>query len=215
MTTFDHQTLREAIGAYVLGQLDGELLDALEEHLRTCDECRTEIAELGPLVAPLQALASTTPAPTALDARVDRSLATAGRARWPRWARYGAAFAVGAAAASLVAALAWPDPVAPGPPMEQVASVEARGGIDASASLINHTWGTEIILVATGMREGARYRVFVVDTDGRLHPSGGFVGVGVDQMTCRLNSPLLRADAAGFEVRGPRGEVLITGTLAS
>jgi anti-sigma-K factor RskA len=45
MVQEQHSLLRENIPAYALGALDAEDVNALEAHLRTCDSCRTELAE--------------------------------------------------------------------------------------------------------------------------------------------------------------------------
>ena len=45
-----------------------------------------------------------------------------------------------------------------GPPTEPVEVAVASIGVDADAVLIDRTWGTEIILTATGPVPGAVYR---------------------------------------------------------
>ncbi len=45
MVQEEHSLLRENIPAYALGALDAEDVNALEAHLRTCESCRTELAE--------------------------------------------------------------------------------------------------------------------------------------------------------------------------
>ena len=43
--TDDHNIYKENLAAYALGALDPEETSALETHLRTCDSCRTELAD--------------------------------------------------------------------------------------------------------------------------------------------------------------------------
>lgn len=224
---YSHETLREAIGAYVLGQLEGDLLGALEDHLRDCDACRAEVLELRPLAAPLREIspdavsdAAVPKPPPGLDLRVRRALAAEGRASRGGAARrrlpMGVAAGLGAAAASLAFVLFAPEAeeVPPGPPIETVATITEAPGVDvASAGLINHTWGIEINLVASGLRAGAAYDVVVIDTAGREHTSGAFVGVGADPLTCKMTSAVVRADASAFEVRDSRGHVVIKASL--
>lgn len=50
-----HDELRQSLGAYVLGQLkDTDLHAEVEEHVRTCEQCRAERDELGPIAAALR-----------------------------------------------------------------------------------------------------------------------------------------------------------------
>jgi hypothetical protein len=42
----DHQELRERLEAYSLGALDADEAAVVGDHLATCDECRTELAQL-------------------------------------------------------------------------------------------------------------------------------------------------------------------------
>lgn len=52
----------EYLPAYV-DEAEGPRADAIEEHLRTCGECRTEVAHFKELVAGLQAMAQVTEEP--------------------------------------------------------------------------------------------------------------------------------------------------------
>lgn len=91
---FSHQELREAIGSYVLEQLDDDALcAALIEHLAGCPDCRSEVDELGrvrnflqvlrepasPDIAAMEPAARRPPRPAvgtppSLDDRVERAL---------------------------------------------------------------------------------------------------------------------------------------------
>ncbi|MDD7963719.1 zf-HC2 domain-containing protein [Actinomycetospora lemnae] len=48
-----HDRLREQLGAYALGQLEGAERDEVATHLDTCPACRAELAALAPLAGPL------------------------------------------------------------------------------------------------------------------------------------------------------------------
>ncbi|MBA3525236.1 MAG: zf-HC2 domain-containing protein [Geodermatophilaceae bacterium] len=57
----DHERLREALGAYLLGHLDAQSADGVTEdavrvHLAGCARCRTELAELQPVASALAGL---------------------------------------------------------------------------------------------------------------------------------------------------------------
>ena len=106
-----------------------------------------------------------------------------------------------------------PAPVV-GPPMEQVEVASYDDDVTADAALVNHTWGVEVKLAATGFDDGRSYRVMIVGTDGERYPAGAFVGTGSREMRCNLNSAVLRPDASGFEVRDARGDVVVSSTFA-
>lgn len=52
----DHETLRERLGAHVLGGLDEDEHAALDAHLAGCADCRAERARIAPLAGPLRRL---------------------------------------------------------------------------------------------------------------------------------------------------------------
>lgn len=104
-------------------------------------------------------------------------------------------------------------PEVTGPPMEPVAFSEAPAGVEAEASLIDHTWGTETVLVASGLEDGETYRLTLRDEDGEAVPSGAFIGTGERPLECRMNAALLREDATGLEVRTAEGELVLEADL--
>lgn len=218
----EHEKFRADLGAYLLGALSAEERVALEAHLEGCAGCRAERDDLLPVAGMLGDLrrsapqaARAEPVPAGLDARVLTRLEREGahelRTAWAR--RAGLAVLAGAAAAAvLVLGLAITDdgPAEVAVPTEPVELVVSDDDVDADAALINHTWGVEVRLTASGFDDGRRYRVVIVGTDGRRHPAGAFVGVGGREMVCNLNSAVLRPDASGFEVRDRRGVVVVS-----
>ena len=222
--TRSHDELREALGAYVLGQLDDtDLRRDLQEHLATCAECRAEVAELGPLAAALRQVdpddvrpVGIAPPPE-LDERIRRALpqpATPHRRRAP----VVAGVLVGAAAATLVAVVVVPrDDAPPGPTIIAVGDVESATGVTASAGLVDHTWGLEIKLEATGLPAGQTYEMWVTGDDGDTYAAGEFVGVEDEDktITCDMSSSVLLAHATRFVVVDPAGDEVISADLPS
>lgn len=227
----DHEKLRNDLGAYVLGALPPDEAATLEAHLATCAGCRAERDDLLLAADALGELKRggtgaslpVEPAPAGLEAlvlgRLEQEAARERRTTWVRRAAM-AAVAGAAAAAVLVGGLAVTrddapaTQVAPPPPMEQVEVAAFDDDVDADAALVNHTWGVEVKLTATGFDDGGRYRVLVVGTDGKRYPAGAFVGTGTREMRCNLNSAVLRPDASGFEVRDGSGDVVVSSTFA-
>lgn len=218
MTAEEHRALRESVGVYALGRLPSAEATALRAHLDGCAACRAELAEIEPVVGPLNrvdpARLDTVPSPPAWlgDRIVARATAERGPVRNRRHVLAAAAAAalVGLAGAGGYALGSGSDAAVP---REPVALRTAAPGVDASATVVPHTWGVEITLDAGGFAPGAVYRVVVLDDGGRAVNAGEFVGTGADRMLCNLNSSVLRADAAGFDVVDPAGRVVLHGEL--
>ena len=218
----EHRDLRESIGAYVLGQLPPEESALVEAHLDSCDACRGEYLELAPVAAALSDVRdgrrSTAPAalevPDALADRVLTAVTTEQRrADRRRWARAASLTGVAAASAAIVLLVGvrviGGDPE-PRVPLEAVAITEASPQVRASADLVAHTWGVEVKLRATGFERGQRFVVTVLGRGGARYPAGEFVGTGAKEMSCNLNSSVLRDRADGFVVRDRTGGVVLT-----
>lgn len=220
----EHEELRVDLGAYVLGQLDPASSARLEAHLDGCAACTAELAGLTPVAAALEEL-RVRPAPAPGQAPPDLAARVVGavegaarRERRTSWARTAGVAGV-AAALALVVSLGVqslrddPTPTTPAVPTEAVSVRDEAPGIQASAALVDHTWGVEVKLHASGFEPGGRYRVDVLGTGGRRYPAGEFVGTGAREMDCNLNSSVLRDQAAGFEVTDDTGRVVAASTF--
>lgn len=235
--TRPHEELRDALGAYVLGQLDDTaLLADVEEHLSTCDTCRDEVAGLGPLVALLGGVDPDAVRPVGvvppreLDERIRLAIPadpaaagpvpvgparTAARRRWTASAAAAAAVVGVAAAASVVTAVVVHDDEPSGPTVIAVPQVQTARGITASAGLVDHTWGVEIKLQATGLQAGERFTMWVVGDDGTTHEAGQILGVAGTEVICDMSSSVLLRQAASFRVVDAGGTEVISAPMPS
>ena len=219
-----HRTLRESLGAYALGHLPDDEAEQVRDHVAQCESCALELADLTPAVRALVAAVpiqrtmapSATPRPE-LAARISDSIrAQEQRDTRSRFARTGAIAMLAAAAAAvvLVVGLRVSAPgAAPAVPVEAVAVIDQGQGLQATADLVDHTWGVEVKLLANGLRPGGRYAVTVLGQDGKAYPAGAFVGTGAKPVKCNLNAGVLRADAAGFVVRDEAGSIVLRSTF--
>src|SRR5919112_5213999 len=197
---------RERIGAFVLGKLEGADLEALQAHLDGCPFCRAEARELGPVVVALSdtdpdrideyprppgGLEESTLAPILKEIRFSR-----GGRRWLSWSALAAA-AIFAVVIGL-AGLSWL--VEPAVAMEPL-SFSKEPGVKPRGYLIAHNWGTEIRLVASGLRDGETYRVTLVSEDKKRVNAGTFIGAGDKPSTGTFTAALSRKYAARLEVR--------------
>ncbi len=146
-------------------------------------------------VAALRDQAAASPTPPAAPLRSRRSLLGLG------------AVAAGSAAAGLVVGAGLTSMLDDDPaplPLQPVTDVEVAAGVTASASLIDHTWGLEVVLDVEGLDPGQPYRMSFVTGDGSFVEAGGFVGTG-GLMKCRNNGAVLKADVTRWVVTGPDG----------
>ncbi|MEJ2868809.1 zf-HC2 domain-containing protein [Actinomycetospora sp. OC33-EN08] len=232
----EHEALRDRLGAYALDGLDAAERDAVETHLAGCADCRAELAAVAPLAGPLGLVDPDLPAaarpgdagpgPGGFDDVLRRigaeDAAGPGPAPVRPLARPRPARRTGLllAAAGLVIALAG---AAAGfglgarsaqGPVEPVAVQALAPGVEADAGTIAHTWGVEVVLTARGFDAGRTYLVAVIDRAGRPVGAGAFVGTGTAEMVCRLNSPVLPAEATGFVVTTGQGDEVLRSRFA-
>ena len=59
----DHSRAQDRLGDYLDGELTGAELEEIEQHLETCEECRTELASLRETLSMLSGLKKLDPAP--------------------------------------------------------------------------------------------------------------------------------------------------------
>jgi hypothetical protein len=191
---------------------DDELLehlrDALDRPVPTAPPQR--IASLRATALRAQA-EQTMPATHAADAEPARRSSTE-TATFSRrtWILSGAAAAVvGAASGAAVANVLRDDPPS-GPPTEAMSwsrEPNAPAGLTLAGRTINHTWGVELLLDATGFEIGSAYRLVYVGVDESRTDAGGFVGAE-RPMACRSNAPVLREALDTMEILDDDGNIV-------
>ena len=130
----------------------------------------------------------------------------------------GAAAAVGAVGGVVGANIAHDEPPAasPGPPTEPLSFVAGSASVAGSTlagKVINHTWGVELLLDATGLPVGSAFRVLYVDVDDAPMEAGGFVGAELP-IHCRCNAALLRDRIGAIEIRDGSDSVVARADFA-
>jgi anti-sigma-K factor RskA len=183
------QPFRHDLGAYVLDGLDAAEARAVEAHLRTCEACRGEHAELAGAPALLELARRAAPPPPG---RVrDRVVAAAvGRRVARRWRGV-------AAAATLVAALlgglvGWQ--VAPRAEPGVVVALEAAEPFEASgwATFRATRGGLAVVLDLDGLAPLAApgvYEAWMATHDDRVVSIGQLPGSGRVSVTLRADGP--------------------------
>ena len=126
----------------------------------------------------------------------------------------GIAAGVGGVAGYLGRRASEPEPVAaPAPPPTEQVTFAGDAEVTTSA-LINHTWGTELLLDVRGLTDGESYDVTYVTAEGGV-TAGSLLAVADVEMKCRFNAATLRADVRAIELRGPDGSVALRAELPS
>ncbi|MET0767605.1 MAG: zf-HC2 domain-containing protein [Aeromicrobium sp.] len=216
-----HDELREALGAHALGQLDDRALQRdLEEHLAGCDECRAELEDIAPLAAALRGVDPDAvgpldvATPPELDERIRGALPRP-VSRVRRLAPIVGGALAGAAAAAVVTVLLVQDDGPAAPTIIAVPGVETVDGVTATAGLVDHTWGLEVKLEATGLPAGETFEMWVVGADGTAYEAGEFIGVEGRKIVCDMSSSVLLRDAARFKVVDTAGDEVIAADVPS
>jgi Putative zinc-finger len=178
----DCREWRESLGAYALGQLEGDERAGLEAHLDGCAQCRAELALLEPVA---QMLPHADPArfesapqpPPELGARIaaviegERQQVEKRRRR----RRFGG-FALGGATAALAAAVLAIFVLGGGggQPEQQVKFTSLPQGVTIDATLEPHAYGTEIRMYVHGIASGTLCTVSLRGPGGDSYPAGTF-----------------------------------------
>ena len=240
----DHEVLRERLGAYVLGGLEGFERHEVDDHLVDCASCRAELNAIAPLAGPLGRIdpdrlgdaggPATAAGPGSLvgiagrvhdEKELDATPATGLTSETSSSSvvplrRRASRTSMLIAAAGLVIALAGLGAgfglglEAAEGPLEPVAVQTVAAGVQADAARIDHSWGVEVVLTARGFEPGRAYQVAVVDRSGRPVGAGAFVGTGSTEMECRLNSSVPPGEATGFVVTTAPGVEVLRSRFA-
>lgn len=223
-----HRRLREALGAWVLGALDGPARREVEAHVATCPDCAVEVAAL----SPLPGLLSRVSAEDVVDGRLvvhpglrPRMAAALGAVeasvhqRLARWRATAVVAVAVAAVAALVAGAAVlvdrADTAAPAdrlvaPVRAQVAeAVSTRG----EAAALAWEWGTTVELDLQALPDRDTYVLWAVATDGRREQAGTWGATTGHSARVRGASSIARADLDHVEVTDADGTVLMTFTF--
>jgi hypothetical protein len=180
-TRNDCRDWRELLGAYALGQLEGDERVGLGAHLEGCAQCRAELALLEPVARMLphadpERFESAPQPPPELGARIAATIAGEKRQEEKRRRRFGG-IALGGAAAALAAAVLAIFVLGGGgggQPEQHVKFTSAAEDVSIYATLEPHAYGTEIRMYVHGVASGTLCRVSLRGPRGVSYPAGTF-----------------------------------------
>ncbi|MBA2691449.1 MAG: zf-HC2 domain-containing protein [Rubrobacter sp.] len=209
---------RGLLGVRLLGGLEPAEEAELEGHLESCPECRAEEAELRSVAELLGEPGSLDeedfePPPDLKEKVVGKALGGRPR-RVPPIAAAAAALAVVAigVAALFAAGLPSSDDTPGLGDEEPISFGSPPRGVTVEASVVAHTWGTELLMDAEGLETGEVYTVSIEKEDGESVPTGTFIGTD-EKIDCALNAAVLRQNAESVTITDSSGEVVMRSNL--
>lgn len=180
-TRNDCREWRELLGAYALGQLEGDERAGLEAHLEGCAECHGELAALAPVAKMLphadpERFEQAPQPPHELGQRIAATIEGEKQRSDRRRRRVFGGFALGGAAAAAVAAVLLLVVFQGGDrdARQQVQFANLPDGVSIDAMLEPHAYGTEIHMYVHGVPSGTLCRVWLQGPNGVSYPAGTF-----------------------------------------
>jgi hypothetical protein len=113
---------------------------------------------------------------------------------------------------------AWLDRPAQGPAgtlgaLEPVSFTGVPAGVDVTASVVAHTWGTETVFTEiSGLPVGSTYEVVLVAGNGAEVATGSFEAVA-GPVNCRMTNATMRPDVRAISVRADDGTEVMRSAL--
>jgi len=222
MSEHDHSQL----GAYVLGALDAAEMRAVDEHLATCAECRTEVAEL----AEMKEFLGEVPPEAFLDGPPDDGdlllQRTLREVRQPQpakkrkpWLLVAAAVVVVAGALGggvLIGRQSVDQADGPVPGSRQVTAADATTGTTMTTTVEPREGWTWVRVQITGLKPGAECVMLVTDKAGKTWTAGSWL---VSEQAAHDGSRfgggvLVRPDQVqSVEIKTVQGEHVVTTTV--
>ncbi|HKE71151.1 MAG TPA: zf-HC2 domain-containing protein [Nocardioidaceae bacterium] len=169
-----------SLGAYVLGALDADERQTVEEHLRDCAYCRDELVRLAPLPGLLSQVSLDELDEPEGDRPLDPATWQPPEESTPWWRRARVLASAAAVVAVLSAVGVAGQVVINDNNGQQTAQVAAAAtwstapgsGIQATATLSQHEWGTGVQLAMDNLPSQSRCRLVVWSNDGRMETAG-------------------------------------------
>ncbi|TDW24013.1 anti-sigma factor family protein [Kribbella kalugense] len=193
-----------SIGAYVLGALEPSERRATEEHVATCPTCRETLLQFAHLpgllhAVPVEDIETDQPEPAPLQLTKKRP-----RRRW----------VLAAASAVVVSGLvSWGLVTAPA--SATWTATDGVGGIDTTAKLTSHGWGTDIQLRLTDLQPDKHCMLIVHGRDGSTETAGWWASNGTYQARVPASTSIPLEDITSLQVVTSADAVLSTITPAT
>lgn len=189
-----------SIGAYVLGALEASERRATEEHLATCATCRETLLQFAHLpgllhAVPVEDVETEQPEPAPLHLTKKR----------PR--RHGWVLAA-ASVAMICGVVGWG--LVSAPASATWTATDGVGGIDTTAKLTSHGWGTDIQLRLKDLRPDEHCMLIVHSRNGATETAGWWASNGTYQAQVPASTSIPLQDITSLQVVTAGDTVLST-----
>ena len=213
----EHDDLHLALGSYLVGALDAQSRAEVEHHLRTCADCRAEVAELSVLPGLLARLtpeqfSAGIPGPP--DDLLPDLLARARASR--RTSQRHLRFWHGAAALAVAAALlvmAFPHSSVPSTAHYRLQTTAS--GAAGTVDLATMAWGTAITLSLRGLPARAECVAYVTDRNGRTQAIGTWGPTPNHDAVVELATALTSHSLERISIETAAGRTLLATSLVA
>jgi hypothetical protein len=209
------------IAERALHGLDAETERGVSEHLNGCAAARALADEFAATAAALSharpervesiSTSTSTSAPAPSPERLYGQIATqlaAGRTRKRR------RWVIGLSAAAVLVGIFVAAAVVSAPTRTGSQPVAiANDIVDGAVTFVNHSWGTEIHLQATGFTPGQQYNVWMERADGTRVAAGTFTGTTGARVSVTLASALAQSHAVAIGISQPDGKLVVRAPL--
>lgn len=212
--TPDHDSLREALGAYTVDALDPVERTDVERHLLECGDCRDEVASLAPLPPLLGRLTADEAEgvlhpPASEGASPPFAAMEHEQRRLRRALRAWRLAAVAAAAALVVVLLPFPRGES-GPVYEPRPVVAEAADTEGRVLVTPQSWGMRVTLDVQGLPPRRGYGLWAVDGEGHRSLAASWSSTG-DGSVRLVGACYVSVDELTvFELKDPDDEVLLT-----
>lgn len=218
----NRRRLRELLGARLLGDIEPEENAELDNLLERFPELRREEAELRAVANLLGEPGSrrdeNPEPPPGLREKVVEEVFRGGDRRRMKAPLAAAAAVAAVVLVGVVAVLVAGLPNSGGVPglgdEEPISFASVPQGVTVSdASVVAHTWGTEVFIKVAGLEDGEVYTIEVESEDGSSESAGTMIGVGENEIDCALNAAILRQNAESITISDSSGGVVLRSDL--
>lgn len=224
----DHRRLRESLGAWVLGALDGDERREVSDHVSGCPDCAEEVAALSPLPGLLNRVSEEEAAEgllvpsdrlrdaLAADVAREENVLRRRLARWRTTALVAGAAAVVALVVSVLGGVTDDQPAVG--EFDRVVAAARPVSVDATdtsgeAAALEWEWGTTVELDLADLPARDTYVLWAEADDGTREQAGTWGETDSRGARVRGASSIQRDDLAAVEVTDADGTVLVRFTF--
>lgn len=218
----EHSEQLRDLSAYLLDALPPDERDVVREHLGSCSRCQNQLLVMAPLPGllnrlrpdPEATLPPPPPPPVLRERLINQVLVARGRQRRRQRVAAGAGGLVTAAALVVgVAAVGVPGTGTARPTVQAlayrpVAWVQPADGRHAAAAVVDHSWGTQLDIQASGWPPGGVSNIAVLTWSGTVQRLGSWAAPGSAALHCSTSTWSRLKDLRAVQILDSSGRLV-------